>query len=171
MLTSKHAQTEIFGLVIIVMLLTVFFLFGVHQMMKTDYTDIKTSYTQKEVAQYFVSSIISTTVPQCGGYELRELIKDCGSSYNNIFCEYGLNSCRVSQEVIDYYLNQTLIRWKRHYKLNISTSTGKTIYYNDSKFYNDIYSNNRNYCLEKKQGRAFIPLSPGTISIVLDMCI
>jgi hypothetical protein len=68
--------------------------------------------------------------------------------------------------------------------LNISVEGGETLYYNDSRYYNDSYvrqftrtlSNgtvqfdDRLFCLERRQGRAFLPMNPGMVEVTLDIC-
>jgi hypothetical protein len=180
---TKKGQTEIFGLVIIVILVTMFFLFGVRQLLRAPEEDFKQSYTQKEVAQYFVSTFLSTTVAPCGNYQVRELILDCARN-QNIYCEYGETSCSYLEILLDEYLNASLREWRKHYMLNISVEGGETLYYNDSRYYNDSYvrqftrtlSNgtvqfdDRLFCLERRQGRAFLPMNPGMVEVTLDIC-
>lgn len=180
---SKRAQTEIFGLVIIVILVTMFFLFGVQQLLKTPDDDFKQSYTQKEIAQYFVSTFLSTTVQPCGNYEMRELILDCAGN-QNIYCEQGRTSCDYLDITLDKYLNVSLRTWGRHYVMNIGVQNGDTLYYNDSRYFDDSYTrrfsqvlpngtetfDERRFCLERRQGRAFLPLSPGMVEVTLDLC-
>ena len=132
MIDSKKAQTEMIGLVIIVILLTLGMLF-LAQFALRDHPE-KKIFTRKGLAYSTMSAMMKTTItdphciagfvgqsyPQMG----KDIIEDCAVNYQTspegyslYRCE-GKHSCTFALEQITWFLNSTLGQWNKNYEFN-----------------------------------------------------
>ena len=121
----KKAQTEMIGLVIIVILITLGMLFAA-QFAINDAPE-KKIFTRKGLAYSTVSTILVTEF-QCGDNKLsgKELLKDCydvrlGSGLYN--CGV-LDSCEFFEDKISTLFSETLDKWGTNYEFTSKSITG-----------------------------------------------
>jgi len=88
--TFRNAQMEIMGLVIIVILLSLALLFVLQFIILRPASDLKESFTQKEIASNTVNTLLDTTT-DCRQLPLSKLLEDCAEGAF-IQCPTG-NSC------------------------------------------------------------------------------
>lgn len=118
---SKKGQTELVGLVIIVIMITLGMLFLV--IFSVGEKGEKKIFTRKNLASSTINALFETTVNEEGCFEnipFREIIKSCGKfqggNSDQYSCE-GKNSCEFLQEVfIKKLLAETLGEWKKCYE-------------------------------------------------------
>lgn len=115
----SKAQTEIFGLVIIVLIISLGLLFSIILLTKPP-----TSNTQqiKESIQAtnFLNTMLGTTTQGCAGRTMRELLQDCAVSGDTwataAFCDDRItNTCQKFNDVSSTMLADTLGTWGRTY--------------------------------------------------------
>ena len=128
--TNKKAQTEIVGLVIIVLIITVAMMFYLdfktkpeNQVKKTLYQE----YAYNEIATSFAQSFLQTYVQDCDA-TIEELIVDCGSLRGRrIQCTNNLNSCEEVNKTLITIKNATLDEWNYPYGLVVNMSSNQVI--------------------------------------------
>jgi hypothetical protein len=116
----SKAQMEIFGLVIIVILLAIGLLFAIVILTKTPTREVERVKESVQAAN-FLNTILGTT-STCGKRTVRELIQNCAvaSWSNGIWvgaapCD-ETDTCTVAKTMIKNMLNQTLGKWGKDYK-------------------------------------------------------
>ena len=137
----KRGQTEMIGLVVIVILITLGMLFVAQFALKE--SPQKKIFTRKGLSYSTMSTIMKTTVyePNClGDVSInmnpqvgKDLLEDCAMNHDYSLNEYsyhcrGLDSCDFLREFITELLNDTLGTWNKHYEFTavlIQTSEDK----------------------------------------------
>jgi len=126
----KNAQTEIFGLVIIVLIITIAMLFYLSFKTNPDNPTKKTLYQEyayNEIATSFAQTLLHTYVSDCRA-TVSELIIDCGSLRGRrIVCADGRNSCEALNDTIVYIKNETLDEWNYPYGLSLKLDSNRKI--------------------------------------------
>ncbi len=113
---------EIFGLVVIVILLAIGLLFAIIILTKTPSREVQ-RVKESVMASNFLNTMMSTT-SGCNRRSVRELLQDCAvaaEDWSNAFvCDNGSNTCQLSQDMISGMLNQTLKVWGKNYRFFIT---------------------------------------------------
>lgn len=119
----SKGQMEIFGLVVIVILVTLGLLFAVVVLTK------KPVYTVQEIkeniqAANFLNTMLGTTSQSCNKRSVRELVQDCalasvenGEWIGASMCEDKNTTCQKANETIATLLDLTFGKWGRDYRL------------------------------------------------------
>lgn len=118
----SKGQMEIFGLVIIVVLLAIGLLFAVIILTKSPTLEVQ-RVKYSVVAYNFLNTMMGTTSIGCGQRSVRNLLQDCALSpdWNVAFkCENGLNTCQLTEEMIRDMLEATLGKWGKNYHFYIN---------------------------------------------------
>jgi len=121
---SRKGQTEIFGLVIIVILLAIGLLFAVVILTKTPTREVARVKESVQAAN-FLNTMMSTTSYNCGKRNVRELLQNCALASEDwsgaAVCEDGTtNTCELTDEMMKKMLDQTLKKWGKSYKFFIN---------------------------------------------------
>lgn len=110
----SKGQMEIFGLVLVVILIGLGLLFAVFMMSTPSETPVKESI----VASNFLNTMMSTSAVGCGKNTVRDLLRDCALSGPNAFvCENGKSSCVFASEIIESVLDGSLSVWGKNYEI------------------------------------------------------
>lgn len=116
----SKGQMEIFGLVVIVILLALGLLFAVVILSKPP---SQQSQRVKESVQAanFLNTMMSTTSLGCGKRSVRELIQNCAVASETwagaATCDDGVtNTCEKAQDMIQQMLARTLGEWGKNYQ-------------------------------------------------------
>ncbi|MFT4310509.1 MAG: hypothetical protein ACMXYC_02665 [Candidatus Woesearchaeota archaeon] len=107
-----RTQTEILGLVMVVLLISVGMLFVISFMVLRDSPQLQTAYIDEKTAEYFTSALLEAT-SDCREIGYRRLITDCveRSSGSRIRCDDGNfahDSCVHLNDSIRRYLHTLL---------------------------------------------------------------
>jgi hypothetical protein len=114
---------EIFGLVIIIILVTLGLLFAVIVLTRPASTQV--SYVKESImASNFLNTMLSTSAIGCGSRTVRNLLQDCGKSSTPSVCSNGLNTCEFARAVITQMLDSTLKDWGKDYQFSIEGPAG-----------------------------------------------
>ncbi|MBW2970036.1 hypothetical protein KY319_02840 [Candidatus Woesearchaeota archaeon] len=115
----RRGQMEIFGLVIIVILLAIGLLFAIVMLTKTPTGEVE-RVKQSVQAANFLNTMLGTTT-DCADRTVRELIQDCAvSNYGQGAKCNGKDTCETAHETITKMLSKTLGEWGRQYKFYIN---------------------------------------------------
>jgi len=185
----KKSQIEIFGVIIVVVLifLGMFFMMTIGSTKKSG---IKDSYVTHQVSANVLNSILAMKVVCTEEYSLTmtELLQNCAGN-NNLYCDQTsifretnvmMDSCEFSRELIQYSLNNTLNKWQINYFLNI-TKNEESVVNSDGVKISFVYPEKRIFrgvevipgCQRKLGGTSKlfpVPLNPGTLWIELFVC-
>jgi hypothetical protein len=119
----KKAQIEMMGLVVIVLILAVGFLFVVSTLTKGGERESPQEIYQKELLAYNTIGAFIQATPECGeDASMADLIDDC-VSYNEMRC-LGLSSCEYVTVQAAIVLNSTLNVRKQQYNFYVLDSSG-----------------------------------------------
>lgn len=119
----RRGQLEIFGLVIIVILLTLGLLFAV--IVLTQQPEPEAQRVKESIqAANFLNTMMSTTAVDCGKRSVRELLQDCAVSGEEwtgaARCANGRNTCEQLEFMTRHMLQETLGTWGQHYRFFIN---------------------------------------------------
>lgn len=189
MFRSNKSQLEIFGILIVMMLLFM----GMFFMMttgSTKRTNAKDSYVAHQVSANVLNSLLATKVVCTNDYNLSmtELLQNCAKE-NDIYCDKTtrlgqtqdrlLSACEFSNLTLDYILNMTLDKWKISYVLTMLKDSesytnpqfGKIQFINPKttiKNGKEVVGCKKSYGGTSKMFP--VPLYPGTLWIELFIC-
>ena len=133
---KNKSQMEIMGLAIIIILVALAMLFVVQFVVLRQPSDIRKTFTHKELASNTVNTLLSTTT-DCRELPVSQLLKDCiegpfidcdppcifDAEANTMTCpkESGLTSCDHAEMLTQQILENTLEEWNKDYYLTIKT--------------------------------------------------
>lgn len=157
---GKKSQTEMMGLVIVVILITLAMLFVVSFIVLRKPSTLKKQYTQSEIAANTLYALLETTTP-CSDYDysVRSLFEDCALyDPGSVSCD-GMLSCEYIEAVADEIFEKTLRAWNINFEF---TAIPTDIHF--------IYPN-VNSCRGEKRSQSQ-PITVGGISMTfkLDIC-
>lgn len=161
----KKAQLELFGLIIIVIFLSLGLLLVVSYMMKPG-EEVRQSYVEVELASNTLSAMLKSVSPECNNQDLTALLQDCANSggiTGSYICDNEEDSCEYARNTVGNILDQTLKEWKYSYRL---------IAYRDPAT-NILYFDNKDCTPEKEKEKPAIfhlPLDYGVLTVRLDIC-
>lgn len=117
----NRGQLEIFGLVMIVILVTLGLLFALTVISKKPQREEQRIKENLQAANFLNTAMAVTT--DCGGRTVRQLLQDCamagfedGRWIGAGMCQ-GLNTCQKLSLTLDEFLQQTFGRWNANYVL------------------------------------------------------
>ena len=119
----SKGQMEIFGLVIIVILLAIGLLFAVIILTKTETREVARVKESVQAAN-FLNTMMGTTSQECAKRTVRELLQNCAvNTYEDATrCEEqtGKNTCQMAEYMIAQMLSETLGKWGKQYTFYIN---------------------------------------------------
>jgi len=153
---KRKAQTEIMGLVMIVILVTIILLFVIKFSINSQSKTVKQDIFNQKLASNTLNVLLSTTT-DCNRATISELLKDCAEykPEGSIECSTE-NSCAFVTYLISDYLNQTIKVQEKDYEFLFDEAEINII---------------TEVCQKSlKQATANIPLRYGTKDIKLKIC-
>ena len=157
---SKKAQTEIIGVVLIVIILVIagFFMIGL-KMRNSNNSDLG-SFEDPELAQSFLNALMDTKTER--NILVKDAIEDCYSERNDLCGQ--TDCCSYARAVMVNALSATLDDWQKSYRLQVRRGSEKLI--------NDIPEIGLcNDFSEKEQPGTYpIPSRPEPIIVKLEIC-
>jgi len=170
------AQTEIFGLIVIVLLVTVGLLFAVGFLVKKPPATLKQDYQSSEVGYNTLAAILGTNIVDvqagtptfCHQLTVTELIQDCAENNPSYQLSCGASaspelSCEYIEKLINgTFFRETLDKWHYKYQLTIKSSvpSAPTVI--------KVLKNAE--CTERKRITYIVPSKIGDLEIYLDLC-
>jgi hypothetical protein len=153
----KKGQIEMFGLAVIVILISLGFFIFVSFKSQQNPDNPQKEFTNDKMANDFVLSILDVSVQGCEEFSVKDLIIDCSRDHR-LECN-GRKSCIAVNESINIMLNRTFMAREMKFRFY---SEGLLAYLDDAgtvrgELFNILY---RNCTPSSNQGRA----SPAVIS-------
>ncbi len=116
---NRKGQLEVFGLVIIVILIMLGLVFVIRFIILPEQAPIRENYLRTQLAANMINSLLSTTTEDCWKVEMKDLIIDCydkGGTEDVMICENGVNSCQYLNDTLEKRIfNSTLNIWQKKY--------------------------------------------------------
>ncbi len=161
----RKAQTEIFGLVVIVLLLSVAMLFVINFLVKSEPPAFKKEFQQEEIGMNWINAFLKTTAMECAGNDMTDLIVDCAENPTPLIsCDIPpitYTSCDYLSEKTEWLLRQSLQKWDyNNYKMTFEKKPG-------GKF---LSIQSGDCSGEKRVSTYVIPISGGQVNIRLEIC-
>ncbi len=116
----KKSQMEIMGIAIIVVLLSLAFLFAVKFVILKEPTEQSKDYQQSELAGNFINALLDTNDPQCSDIKYSTLFQACYENDNGP-CS-PLNTCDHIESRIEQILADTFNQWNVNYFFMVTTN-------------------------------------------------
>ena len=154
----KKTQMEIMGLAIVVILVSLGFLFVLKFNVLKKPAETHKDFIQSEMASNFLNSLLRTTSKDCYDLSFTEIFQDCGKE--SLFtCENGKDTCNYIKDQTQELLSKTLDQWSIQY--------GFTAYVNPNNPLVDLGLG----CPGQKISKFFqLPLTTSTMVIRMDIC-
>jgi hypothetical protein len=118
---KQKGQAEIIGLMIIVVIITIGMLFYLSYVTSQSDSSSKDSlqkeFVDNELSASFIQTIVRTTIPQCQGLSVEDLIVFCGLDEQPSRCNQ--NPCQLLNQTLDHIRNNSLESWGRSYSLKV----------------------------------------------------
>lgn len=167
----KRAQTEMLGMAIVILLLSIGILIVVGIVMnKSSEPSTKQSYSEKQLATNILGSILSTTT-NCNNERISTLMIDCGRDWpldcpSEHVTGVTLPVCKYLNETVYSMLNETLKQWNKKYsflayvqrtnpKINITNRIDECFVYAQGELQREFY---------------YLPLQAGSMTVELEIC-
>jgi hypothetical protein len=160
---NKHGQMEVFGLAIIVILISIGFFIFVSYKARETVENPQKEFTNDKLANDFVLSIKYVSVEGCEEYSVEELIVDCARDHR-MRCA-GEESCSAVNKSINKMLNETF--WVTNTKIRFWSENLKDASGND--LLNVTYLNCNSSSRQGQRGFAIIPLYPTATDVYLNL--
>ena len=155
----RKGQTEIIGIVVIVILLVIGLFFMIGQRLKPKDSQ-KGTFVDPKLAQSFLNTLMNTKTAQ--NVIVSDILKDCYSNRKDL-CGSMKNCCAYAEETMKNALEATLLKQERSYRLTVEKKGSE-------KLINDIATPGCGDFSEKEQpGFYYIP-PPPPIIVRLDIC-
>jgi hypothetical protein len=110
----KKGQTEVIGLLIIVIILSLVILFVLKTVFTNKSTDTTQSYEESKIVESFVNTLFQTSSGCTEDTTIKDLLIDCAKnpfSDGIITCSNEQKSCQYANETIGYILENSIQQW------------------------------------------------------------
>lgn len=111
----KKGQMEMFGLIIIVIMISIGFFMYIAFKGKEKPNNFQQDFINEELPKNYVNSIVNVNIAECPSYTINDLIKDCATG-RTINCA-AQDSCTVLNRTLTFITNRTLMREDRAFHL------------------------------------------------------
>lgn len=176
----KRAQTEMLGMAIVILLLSLGILILVGNVLKKSAgPDIKQLYSEKQLATNILGAILSTTT-NCNNEKISTLMIDCGRDWpvscpgqqvGDTWIEGSDDVCLYLNNTIDFMLDNTLKQWNKKYSFLAYTDRANPkiniTYRIEECLGASIYEEAPQY-LQKEY--YYLPLQAGSMTVELGIC-
>ncbi|MBC8444232.1 hypothetical protein H8D83_01470 [Candidatus Woesearchaeota archaeon] len=156
---TKKSQTEILGLAIVIVFITIGMLFVVKFMISKKPDQQRETFIRSELASNILGSMIDVNT-DCRNLDLSELLKDCAESYpGGITCS-GQTSCDYSEQIINTILSNfmTNLGGNRSYQFLATTQQDDLIFIEQGN------------CTVWESANQPLPTYVGTLELKFHMC-
>ena len=177
-MANKKSQTEMLGLAVVVILISVGLIFVIgNTLKKTSTPSEKKVYSEKQLAVNILGSILSTTTA-CKQDKISTLMIDCGRG-TPVFCNEEVvegvtigetdNVCQYLNETITYLLDNTLKKWNKKYEFLMYERRESPLINITNEADKCIVSGVQTYQYIQREFY-YLPLHPGTVTVELGLC-
>jgi len=180
---KKKSQSEIVGLAVLMIIITIGLLIFAVFVINNKPKSLINSFMLNEIPSYLNTAMLETNIVSCGDIQLKTLLTKCGND-NIAICRSGRDYCEEAKFILTEVLNNTLGEWKMDYRFFAYVGPDFTI--KSKNIINPIYSTdvkkeNTPLCKIKENGKfkvansksgiMFFPLNGGqTLTLKLDLC-
>ncbi len=171
-------QSEIMGLAVVMVLLSVGFLLYVSFNLKTDHVSSTVKYNYQQLPVLLNNAILDTHTKEsdCYGEKIQKLLIKAGEG-NSLICNDGTLAKEFSKDFISKILNETLAKWQMEYIYSVYTGEDFSVCNSLNPNYDTncvfVLTNSKNSCYKKdiNTENFFFRMNNGRfINIKLDIC-
>ena len=148
-------QTEIMGLAIIVVLISMGIIFTLVFVFGGEEDTTKDIYQRSQLSSNLLNSMTSTSTA-CKGATMKELIQDCVTK-RRLKCD-NKNSCSYMEDAVEIIFVNTLDKWKYSYIFTMKHGDRQLI------------KRTSGQCDEYESSFHYIPTSAGNVELKLSIC-
>ncbi|MEM4396301.1 MAG: hypothetical protein QXR30_01425 [Candidatus Woesearchaeota archaeon] len=168
LVNNKKSQIEMFGLVILAVVILIFLLFLLNFMFKSKNISVYDYYESQTLKTTFVSSILQTNTDcdDLAQTTIQSLIESCVQEEGiERLCKDGRNYCEYLNDTLRNIMNYSLRHIEKKYYFVIKTSRGNV-------YFEDMYNCDTNQTKKLETQPFLIPLPSGreNIQIALFLC-
>ncbi len=164
----KRSQAEIMGLAIIVLLISVGFIFYVAFTVTKTPSRVAEVYKYDQMGENMVNALLEITVPDCEDYSIEQLISDCAMQ-ERIRCP--ASSCDELRDVIETIFEGTLNHWYVSYYFTIKKDDNDIMTPINAGDYNEERSCDPENDETERPGWLPVSVFPyGDVIVRLDIC-
>jgi hypothetical protein len=166
----KKGQIEMFGLAVIVILISLGFFIFVSFKSQQKPDNPQKEFTNDKMANDFVLSILDVSVKDCEEYSVKDLIIDCSRDHR-LRCN-GQNSCIAVNESVNIMLNQTFMTRAMKFRFY---SEGIRYMTEDGNIGGELFDVSYRNCTSKSNqgqaGRAIVSTYPApNVYLYINIC-
>ncbi len=179
---KRKAQTEMLGIAIVVILISIGILFIVSNSLRSSgETSSKQEFSEKQLATNILASMLSTSTT-CQNDRISTLLIDCGNCYGTGGCRLcdgdvmgvsipppGLPVCEYLDLTIEIMLNETLQKWNKKYEFKAYTSESDVQVHVVHEI-DECLSGGGTGLRYIQKDSYYLPLYPGTMTVELGLC-
>lgn len=166
---SKRGQTEIMGLAVIVLLISIGLLFVFRFMNSETKSQLKQEFVDTKLASNMLSVILRTTL-DCKQIEVKNLYQDCAEGISHIDYCGSSDPCLTANNVVSEIFEKTLERWNKAYRFTVKIGSGPSPEIT-TMTHLDCTPDNIGIKFNKLESETYpIPTDSGTLLIKLDIC-
>jgi len=173
----KKAQTEMLGIAIVVILVSLGILFIVTNALRSSgQQSQKREFSEKQLAANILGSILQTST-NCSNDKISTLLIDCGKNVvrfcggetiQGVYIEQT-DVCSYLGETIDLMLNSTLKKWNKKYQF-VAYVDPFSPKINITHRINECLGGTGTGLQYIQKDSYYIPLYPGTMTVELALC-
>jgi hypothetical protein len=174
----KKAQTEMLGIAIVVILISIGILFIVANALKSSTgTEQKREFSEKQLATNILGSILQTST-NCQNDRISTLMMDCGKpsvfrdcpddDVGGAHIHYQGDVCQYLEDIIAAMLNQTMGKWNKKYQL-LAYESQLDIKINVTHRIGECLAGGTGLQYVQKE-YYYLPLYPGTMTVEISLC-
>ncbi|MBI4150107.1 hypothetical protein HY488_01755 [Candidatus Woesearchaeota archaeon] len=166
---TKKGQMEMIGIAIVVVLIvigaTLFLTLSIKPASKAH-----AAFAQKELAQNIVDALVKT-VTTCRGLDFAAVLEDCAKNGDSgIVCEDTRRSCQYAREEISGILDRILGTRTFQYRFSATKDLGGAAFDDISTTSCTMALIQNGDVVVETPGIQPIPLYPGTLTLMLQIC-
>ena len=171
----KKAQTEMLGIAIVVILVSIGILFIVTNAIRSSGSQSqKTDFSEKQLATNILASILSTSskADDCQGDRISTLMIDCGKGTGRTCLLNGneVDVCEYLNVTIDTLLNATIKVWNKKYQFLAYKSLASGVQINSTSRIEQCLAGDGTGLQYVQKDSYYLPLYPETMTVELSLC-
>jgi hypothetical protein len=115
----NKAQLEVMGLAMIVVIISVGFIFVTQFSGDKKDTSLIEEYTSRQISTTYLEALLKSNAVGCHKADVETLLRDCAGT-KEIVCEDGTKSCNFLNRTLTDLFRTTLVNWTQEFRFSAS---------------------------------------------------